>query len=334
MDSPRLPRLSLDLLREFHAAARHLSFTRAAQELNITQPAISRGVRTLEDQIGTPLFHRVNRSLQLTRAGQQLFRAADEALRLLDAATRRIAGPTRTLAVTTTVALASTWLVRRLPQFTRLHPELDMRIVASNDWLDLEREQIDLAIRFVPPEMSAPPCEKLFDYVQFPVCAPSLAADAERPLATTADLRHHVLLDFETRLYGRPWYDWERWHAAQGVRDWSCAGSLRFSHYDQIVDAALQGGGVMVGKLPHLTDSLRAGTLVAPLGAAGVRALGAFYLEVSRQAERAPVETFVDWLRGQWRRDCDPVNPAAAAATSEAPPRWHRNHRPRRAPGR
>src|SRR5512147_2211157 len=118
MDRQRTPRLSLDLLRGFRAAARHLSFTRAARELFVTQSAISHEIRTLEEQLGRPLFRRVHRTLQLTQTGEEL--------NLIDTATQRATGPWRTLAVTTTVALASTWLVPRLPRFAKLHPEIDL----------------------------------------------------------------------------------------------------------------------------------------------------------------------------------------------------------------
>src|SRR5512145_3004004 len=107
MERRRRPRLSLDLLRGFHAAARHLSFTRAARELSVTQPAISREIKVLEEQLGQPLFRRVNRTLQLTQAGEELYRAVHEALALVDGATERLSSGGRTLAVTTTTALAS-----------------------------------------------------------------------------------------------------------------------------------------------------------------------------------------------------------------------------------
>ena len=122
MDARRVPRLSLDLLRGFRAAARHLSFTRAAQELFVTQSAISREIRTLEEQLGTPLFRRANRTLELTEAGRDLFKAVDEALALIDGATERVVKPARQLAIAITVPLASMWLVPRLPQFTRNTP--------------------------------------------------------------------------------------------------------------------------------------------------------------------------------------------------------------------
>jgi DNA-binding transcriptional LysR family regulator len=252
MDRVRTPRLSLDLLRGFRAAARHLSFTRAAQELFVTQPAISREIRTLEEQLGQPLFRRVRRSLQLTQAGQDLLRAVEDGLGMIDAATTRIAGSSRTLAVTTTVALASTWLVPRLPRFAGLHPEIDMRFVASNDWLDLAREDLDIAIRFVPDSMGPHTGDKLFEYEQFPVCSPTLAKDRERPLREVADLARHVLLDFETVLYQRPWYDWTQYLGAMKLRGLKGAGWLRFSHYDQVIEAAVKGSGVAVGKRPHL----------------------------------------------------------------------------------
>src|SRR5262245_34553278 len=140
MDSRRRPRVSLDLLRGFRAAAQHLSFTRAAQELFVTQPAISREIKTLEHQLGQPLFRRVNRTLQLTRAGQQLLRATEEALGLLDGAIERLASPGKTLSVTTTTSLASLWLAPRLAHFTRLHPSIDIRIAAVNDMLNQNLE--------------------------------------------------------------------------------------------------------------------------------------------------------------------------------------------------
>lgn len=303
MDRQRVPRLSLDLLRGFRAAARHLSFTRAAQELFVTQPAVSREVRTLEEQLGTPLFRRVNRALQLTQAGQELYAAADEALSLVDAAAARVAGASRSLSVTTTVALASTWLVPRLPAFTRLHPEIDMRFVASNDWIDLERERVDVALRYVPPGLTTTSHDKLLDYEQFPVCSPALANDPGRPLREPADLAHHVLLDFEAILYGRPWFDWDQWLGAMNLRHVKGAGWLRFSHYDQVIEAAINGTGVAVGKRPHLTQMLREGRLVAPFGDKHVARLGAFYIEMSPATHAEVAGRFIDWVRSEAQRD-------------------------------
>jgi LysR family transcriptional regulator, glycine cleavage system transcriptional activator len=297
-------RLSLDLLRGFRAAARHLSFTRAARELFVTQSAISREIKKLEEQIGQPLFHRVNRALQLTHAGEELYRAADEALALIDAATVRLAGAGRSLGVTTTTALASLWLVPRLPQFTRRHPGIDVRIAATNDMFNLEREHLDIAIRYVPPGWDIPSGVRLVDYEIFPVCSPALARDKTRPLRTPADLAGHVLLDFEAVLYGRSWYDWEQWFDAMKLRKGTRAGTLRFSHYDQVIHAALEGSGVAIGKRPHLTRHLRDGVLFVPFGREWVAGLGGFDIVVAEStARRETVDAFIAWLRNEVLRD-------------------------------
>jgi LysR family transcriptional regulator, glycine cleavage system transcriptional activator len=299
MDRQRVPRLSLDLLRGFRAAARHLSFTNAARELFITQSAVSHQVKSLEEQIGRPLFRRVNRALQLTAAGAELFRAVDGALAQIDAATQRLVGPWRSLSVTTTVALASTWLVPRLSGFQKAHPEIDLRVVATNDTVDLVRDNIDIAIRFATLQMPVPSPDKVFDYLQFPVCAPSLARSRSNPLRSAADLARHVLIDFETVLYGRAWYDWERWSSAMRLKNVRGTGWMRFSHYDQVIEAARKGSGVAIGKWPHLTDDLREGRLVAPLGTKGTAVVGGFYLEIAEAAEREAAKVFVAWLRNE-----------------------------------
>lgn len=300
MNSRRVPRLSLDLLRGFQAAAQHLSFTRAAQEMCVTQSAISQEIRSLEDQLGTPLFKRAGRSLELTPAGRDMYRAVDEALALIDGATERVVKPARRLAITVPVPLASMWLGPRLPRFTRLHPDIELRIAASNDTQDLKREHLDLAIRHVLKgnAASAPAdSQYLFDHLTFPVISPALLR--ERPLATPADLAQHVLLYFETKSDGRAWLDWQWWFDAMKWRDVRAAGSLHFSHFDQVVQAAVEGSGVAVGRLPHLMQHLRDGSLVAPLGRSGVVPIGSFYVIVAPHAPADVVNEFVGWLHDE-----------------------------------
>ena len=306
MDKRRQPRLSLDLLRGFRSAARHLSFTRAAQELHVTQSAISREIKTLEAQIGTPLFRRVHRALQLTRAGDELYRATDEALALIEAAAQRVAGSGRTLAVTTTTALASLWLAPRLPRFSRLQPGIDVRVVATNDKPDLEREQLDVAIRFVARGADTPDGERLTDCEIFPVCSPALARDKTRPLRCPEDLAKHVRLDFETLRDGRPWSEWDVWSGALKIPAIAPLSTLRFSHYDQVIPAAIDGSGVAMGARPHLIHHLRDGTLCAPFGTESVACLGTFFI-VQRPdvAATDATEAFVAWLRSEVRRDGD-----------------------------
>lgn len=298
------PRISLHLIRGFWVAARHLSFTKAAAELFVTQSAISREIKKLEEQLGQPLFHRVNRTLQLTQAGAELYRAVDEALALIDAATERVAGVERTLTVTTTIPLASLWLVPRLPRFTQHHPDIDVRIAANNDVVDLEQSHVDIAIRYGRNSRDAPCGEFLFAYSTFPVCSPMLMNDPARPLRTVADLAHHVLLEFETAAHGRPWYDWDQWFSAMKIAKFKPAGRQRFSHYDQVIEAVLAGSGVAIGKQPHLNSKLQDGTLCAPFGMEGVAALGAFSVVVADAAAGCKaVDAFVGWLRDEARQD-------------------------------
>jgi LysR family transcriptional regulator, glycine cleavage system transcriptional activator len=305
MDNRRRRRVSLDLLRGFCVAARHLSFTRAAQELYVTQSAISHEIKTLEQQLGQPLFRRVNRTLELTRAGRELLDATEQALELLDRALDRVGPPAgQVLAVTTTTSLASLWLAPRLALFTRLHPGINVRIAAVNDMVnvDLEREHLDVAIRFVPPGWDIPGGERIVDYQTFPVCAPQLAQAGTHPLRTPADLAQHVLLDFERMAFGRTWSDWDHWFEGVNLTRIEASGTLHFSHYDQVIQAALEGSGVAIGKRPHLTRYLERGLLCAPFGRDWVANPGSFYLVVAPSArEREPVAAFVTWLRSQVR---------------------------------
>ena len=316
----RRPRLSLDHLRGFRAAARHLSFTQAARELHVTQSAISREIKTLEEQLGRPLFHRANRTLQLTSAGSELFRAAELALDALDAAVDRVAGAGRSLGITTTTALASMWLVPRLPSYARAHPGCDVRVAASNDLVDLERERLDVALRFVPPGADVQRGERLCEYETFPVCSPAFARNAAHPLRTPADLAHHVRLDFEAVVYGRPWYDWDHWFAATGLPPIAPASTMRFSHYDQVIQAAIEGAGVAIGKTPHLARHLREGVLVRPFGREHTSHIGGFDVVVAPSARgRDDVDAFVAWVRDELRSD-----QASAPAPSRRAPRRER----------
>jgi LysR family glycine cleavage system transcriptional activator len=302
----RPPRLSLDLLKGFEAAARHLSFTRAADELCLTQSAVSREIKTLEGQIGQPLFSRINRGLRLTEAGQVLYRAVGEALTTITAATDRLTPARRgqTLAITTSVPLASMWLAPKLQRFLDLHPEVDVRSIAANERLDLERERIDVGIRWAPPESAVFGGEPLLDMEIFPICSPTLARDPNRPLRTPTDLTKHVLLDLDTSTTRGPWSDWAPWLEAMKLGALKAAGTLRFSHYDQVIEAAIDGSGVAIGRMPHNARHLRAGLLVAPFGSGARLSWGTYFLLIApRSAQRLIVKDFVGWLHNEIRRD-------------------------------
>lgn len=311
----RRPRFSLDLLKGFEAAARHASFTRAAEELYVTQSAVSRAIKTLEEQLGQPLFRRVNRGLDLTDAGRTLHRAVSEALRRIEDAVDGLGRDSAPeLTVTTNVPFASLWLAPRLPHFARLHPEVDLRIAASNKVVNLEREHVDLAIRWMPPGSAPERGVQIATEHVFPVCAPALLGDPERPLATPADLAHHVLLQFEPDRMSAPWLDWVEWLEDRKIALAASAGTVRFSHYDQVIQAAIDGSGVALGRVPLVTRHLKSGLLVAPFSRDAVATGGSFFVVPAAEAdERQVVKDFVAWITDELRREAEA---GAAPSTS------------------
>jgi LysR family transcriptional regulator, glycine cleavage system transcriptional activator len=295
----------LDLLRGFEAAARHLSFTKAAEELFLTQSAISRQVQGLEEALGVALFQRKHRALLLTDAGQVLQQTVARHLKeLRDTVERITEEPVRMLTVTTLVTFASLWLIPRLAHFRRQYPGIDVRIAAANEILDLERDRVDVAIRYVAPERAPAGSLKLFGEEVVPMCAPALLKDKSRPLREPADLVHHVLLhdDPENARFQAQYLQWDIWLQAMGLPDLEPAGSVRFSHYDQMIQAAVRGEGVALGRLPLMSQQIEDGSLVAPFEKARRRGRGtvstrAYYVLTAPSAIARPeVKAFIDWL--------------------------------------
>lgn len=286
----------LDPLLAFEAAARNLSFTKAAAELFLTQSAVSRQIQQLERQLGVKLFERRARMLLLTERGQLFYRAVQEALEILQDSARRLRGTAtlNTVVVATTPGFATLWLIPYLAGFTRAHPHVDVRISATNEMIeDLERAGVDLAVRYVP-EDSVTGGRLLFGETVFPVCSPKLADDPVNPLVRPNDLHQHVLLYLEHPRAA--WIDWELWFHALGLRDFEPAGKLHFSHYDQLIQAALDGHGVALGRHPLLRRLLKERKLVAPFRKK-VASSRAYYVVESPAAKSKPqVREFADWL--------------------------------------
>ena len=293
----------LNLIEGFEAAARNLSFTKAAAELFVTQSAVSRQIKTLEERLGAQLFERHVRALSLTQAGETLYRTVAEMLRRLDATTRQIRGDSeaRTFTVTTTPAFASLWLIPRLANYTSENRKVDVRISASSELMDLERNGIELAIRYtgrLDPGVGT----KLFGEEVFPVCSPALLRDPHC-LAIPADLKRHVLLHFDDASRNTPALDWSTWLQAVGLPDLKPAGALHFSHYDQLVLAAINGQGVALGRSPLIKRLIRDGKLRAPFNTKSVAAR-AYYVITSREGERNPdVKTFRSWVYAEAKKE-------------------------------
>ena len=291
----RLP--PLDLLETFEAAGRHLSFTRAADELALTQSAVSRQIAALETRLGVPLFQRLHRALRLTEAGQQLHATASAVLHQLHVATEQVrqAQRQKTVVLTTTPGFASLWLIPRLASFTSRHPDVDVRISAGLDLVNLEREGVDLAVRYCTEAMAGPGAPRLFGEVMMPVCSPALRRQPGKPLKHPEDLRHHVLLHTASHDYSQlP--EWSLWLRSMGVEGLKPAGSLHFSDFDQMMNAAMRGQGVALGRFPLITTLVQERRLVAPFRQTLASARAYHLVRSEASADKAEVSDFAAWL--------------------------------------
>ncbi len=287
--SRRLPPLSS--MRAFEAAARHLSFTLAAEELNVTQAAVSHQIKSLEDRLGMPLFRRLNRALMLTDAGQGLYPATNKALDIMATAIDRLHRHERTgeLTVTTMDSFAATWLVPRLGRFRQRHPDIDIRITTSDISVDFARENVDLAVRYGHGEWPELHVERLMTEEVFPVCAPSLIQSGE-PLKTPADLKNHTLLHDDMQV------DWRMWLMAAGEPDVDATRGLSYQHSNLVIQAAEQGDGVALARSALVNTALSAGRLIKPFDLS-LPVKYAYYIVCPvGQANRPKIKAFRDWL--------------------------------------
>ncbi len=304
----------LELLVAFESAARHLSFTSAAEEIALTQSAVSRQVQALEGRLGVLLFRRLHRSLALTEEGSRLYSATLEALGRLDRTTRELrrSDRARTVVVTTTAGFAGLWLIPRLAGFVGAHPGVDVRISASNELVNLERDGVDVAVRYRAVDEGATGSgARLFGEIVFPVCSPRLRRPPFAPLVVPADLAAHTLLRMEPD--GRnPLQDWGLWLHAMRLDDLRPSGVLHFSSYDQLISAALAGQGVALGRMPLIAGAMKGRKLVAPFDDRIASARAYFMLASTAAAAKPEVRDFMAWLETE-ARDPDSARPADRA---------------------
>lgn len=299
----------LPLLAAFEAAARHLSFTQAAAERFVTQSAMSRQIRALEEALGVPLFERRHRALVLTEDGQRLYAACSAALNSLRVAVRTVREPhqRQVLALTTTPGFASLWLIPRLTAFTRAHPGIDVRLDAGLSNRNLASEGFDLAIRYSP--VGGGQGQQLFAESMLPVCSPRLVGELGLPLREPADLARHTLLHLamDGDSAGMP-AEWEPWLNAWGLSDLRPAARLSFSSYAEAIAAAVAGQGVALGRRPLVDALLASGQLITPFDA-GIASARAYRLLIDPAARSRPaVKAFAEWLLAQC--GAQPARPA------------------------
>jgi len=286
---------SLTGLQVFEAAARHLSFTQAASELNVTQTAVSHQIRRLEEQLGVRLFVRHNRKLTLTREAAEYLpsiRTAFEDMRLATDRLRRFR-PHDVLTVSTTMSLAAKWLVPRLGGFQEANPGVEVRISTSMRLVDFRHEEIDVAVRFGHGNWPGLHAQWLMAEDIFPVCSPSLLA-GPKPLMRPEDLAQHTLLHVDSRRD-----EWQLWLTAAGVPGSLAARpSLSFDQRLMALQAAMDGLGVALGYQRIVEADLAAGRLVVPFN--NIRATehqaGYYIVAPSETADVPKIARFRDWL--------------------------------------
>ncbi|HWB49551.1 MAG TPA: transcriptional regulator GcvA [Stellaceae bacterium] len=288
----------LSALRAFEAAARLQSFSRAADELNVTPAAISHQIRALEEDLGVSLFNRRNRAVELTASARVLLPGLTEAFAGIQNAMRRLRShnDTGTLNVTASPTFAGKWLVQRLHHFQEKHPEVDVRISATDTIADLTRGDFDLAIRYGTGRYPGLVVELLLKNEVFPACSPALLRDGP-PLETPADLRHHALIHDQQVDHDPLAPTWSMWLKAAGVDAAPAAHGLSFNNNALALEAALAGHGVTLAYSTTAAADLAAGRLVR-LFSLSLPDNFAYYIVTAPGAlERPKVNAFRNWLR-------------------------------------
>jgi len=300
--------IQLAALRGFESSARLLSFTLAADELALTQSSISRQISALERQIGKPLFVRKTRALELTTAGQRLQRAVQQALAGIDRSVDEIRGvglPPR-ITLTTYASFASLWLVPRLAEFQRAHPEIEIRIDAADRFVDLQKEGVDVAVRWCQPDRTPVPAgaTELIEEFVTPAVSARLTERTRVTLNTPADLYKLPLLDMDDTQNSSIASSWQRWFDFALVPPQSPAGGrVTFSFIDQAVQAAVRGQGAVMGRSPLIEDSVANGDLTTPFPRLRMRTGYRYFLIVNGERAKLPhVAAFTQWLLEEFER--------------------------------
>ncbi|HVZ02812.1 MAG TPA: LysR substrate-binding domain-containing protein [Dongiaceae bacterium] len=285
-------------LPSFAAAARHKSFTAAANDLGVTQAAISHQIRELEDQLEVKLFHRSSRAVALTPAGEILRKAVDEAFEGISHAIDRMKSAKPRLRVTSPPSFAAKWLVPRLDRFLARAPEVDVFFDIQNSPGLLSQQEPHVAIQFGAASLPNYQVDRLQDEYVFPICSPALLREKKRPLDPRALLKKHTLLDVDWHGQGASWPNWQSWLEAAGLADIRLGKTVRFAASALAIQAAVEGQGIALGESTLAADDLAAGRLVKPFDLALKQPPQlAYFIICPKNAPAGSIERlFRDWL--------------------------------------
>jgi len=295
--SDRLP--PLNALKAFEAAARRLSFTKAAEELNVTPGAISQQIRQLEDYAGTPLFKRTGRSVLLTDAAQATLPIVRDAFDKIAEAGRIMQAPARKgrVMVACAPSFAAKWLAPRLESFHRAHDGIEAWVSADMGLTDFATADADLAIRYGKGAYDGLKSELLLDETVVPVCSPALLK-GHHPISKPADLVHHTLLHDESPENDPSCPDWSSWLAARNVKTDRARRGPRFNQAILVIEAAISGQGIALAKRAVAAADLAAGRLVAPFADGSTEIDFSYWLVWPKGRHLSPdVRTFVKWAK-------------------------------------
>ncbi|HSW08206.1 LysR substrate-binding domain-containing protein [Aquabacterium sp.] len=307
MNTHRQRPLSLDGLRAFEAVARRLSFSAAAEELYLTQSAVSRQIKSLEEEIGASLFNRGTRKVELTAAGAALEQAVSPSLERIDRTVRqlRIARGRQHVNVSTFASFATLWLMPRLAAFQALHPDIDIRLSASDKLVDMDDPEVDLLLRYDYPHNVPAHAEPMFGEMLSPMTSPWLVEQSRNgsaaPLRQAADLAGHALLEEDDHRPSAFSLSWRRWLQLHGEPQLEPRRWIYLNYTHQQVQGALAGQGIALARMPMVHELLARGELVEPFGPAGRLAGDASYwLILLPQARLRPaLQAFADWVRSE-----------------------------------
>jgi LysR family glycine cleavage system transcriptional activator len=282
----------LGALRTFEAAARHLSFTKAAAELFVTQAAVSHQIKTLEEHLGVILFRRFNRALRLTDEGQMLLPYIADAFDKISSGLRRLEDSCTTgaLTVSTTPSFGTSWLAPRLSRFQVRHPEIELQLSATSRVADFEREGIDCGIRYGLGDWPNLVAERLFHTPLIPVCSPSFLETAAT-LKQPSDLADHTLLHVLGDLD-----DWRLWLQAVGAEGVDPSHGPKFDSGPLALQAAINGAGIAIARTPLVQSELVAGRLVAPFDLEVPESCAYYFVVTEANAKQTKIKAFRDWL--------------------------------------
>ena len=295
----RLP--PLNALRAFEAAGRHLSVTKASVELNVTPGAVSHQVRALEDYLGVRLFRRVDRKLYLTDAGQRCLPALTDSFDRMTEAVKLLEkqGTGGNIVISVPTAFGAKWLIPRLDRFHARHPSIDVRISSTSDVIEFRRDDVDIAVSFGKEEYTGLLCERLLDDAVAPMCSPRLLRGPQ-PLRVADDLRHHILIHDDSHAIVP---DWQMWLHAAGVQNVDTTRGPRFTYPEHAIQAAIDGGGVVLGRFTLARPDLQANRLVMPFDVS-LPVGPVYYVVMPPSHERRPiVAAFHRWLLEEAREE-------------------------------